>query len=245
MRPSSAFLRAIFAAALGLATLGTGSARAQVYEKVFIFADVRPTNDDNFLGNGRAPISLVQGRDGDFYGTAERGGINLKGVVFKMTPEGIFTTLVNFTGNGSANRGEDPAGGLVQGGDGDFYGTTRSGGASGRGTVFRMTPAGQLTTLVEFTGNGTNNKGSEPVARLVQATDGNFYGTTIYGGTNDLGTVFRMTPAGVLTTLVNFTDNGAINKGALPDAGLVQGSDGALYGTTEQGARMDWARSLG
>src|SRR5262249_31675075 len=92
------------------------------------------------------------------------------------------------------NRGSSPEAGLVEGSDGDFYGTTSGGGASLCGTVFKMTPAGMLTTLVEFTGNGASNKGSRPSAGLVLGSDGNFYGTTLQGGAGDLGTTFRMTP---------------------------------------------------
>jgi uncharacterized repeat protein (TIGR03803 family) len=84
--------------------------------------------------------------------------------------------------------------GLVQGTDGDFYGTTSGGGAALWGTVFKMTPKGRLTTLHKF--NGT--QGSDPQAALIQATDGNFYGTTV-GQKSDLGTVFR-----VSTGLVSF-----------------------------------------
>jgi uncharacterized repeat protein (TIGR03803 family) len=77
-----------------------------------------------------------------------------------------------------------------------------------------MTPAGVLTTLVEFDGNGPGAKGKQPEAGLAQGSDGNFYGTTFGGGATDQGTVFKMTPAGVLTTLAEFTGNGATNRGA-------------------------------
>jgi uncharacterized repeat protein (TIGR03803 family) len=194
-----------------------------------------------FTGNGAVNMGgnpyagLVQGSDGNFYGVTAFGGDNGRGTVFKMTPGGALTTLVNFTGNGASNKGNDPDAALVQGSDGNFYGTTYFGGANDAGTVFKMTPAGALTTLVEFTGNGGSNKGSNPIASLVQGGDGNFYGTTSHGGANDLGTVFQMTPAGVLTTLVEFTGNGASNKGSNPIASLVQGSDGNFYGPTEYG----------
>ncbi|MES2657127.1 MAG: choice-of-anchor tandem repeat GloVer-containing protein [Verrucomicrobiota bacterium] len=122
---------------------------------------------------------------------------------------------------------EKPKAKLVQGTDGAFYGTTYGGGSSGYGTVFKMTAAGALTTLVNF--NSTN--GSSPEAGLVQGTDGNFYGTSRLGGSSGYGTVFKMTAAGALTTLVNF--NG--NNGSSPRAVLIEGSVGTFYGTTVDG----------
>jgi uncharacterized repeat protein (TIGR03803 family) len=162
--------------------------------------------------NGYNPSAgLVQGSDGNFYGTTAYGGNTSVnggsgsgcgfGTVFKMTSTGALTRLVVFNG---AN-GSYIVGGLVQGSDGNFYGTTAGGGTGGSatgggGTVFRMTPSGALTTLVSF--NGAD--GNSPQAPLVQGSDGNFYGTSEYGGANGRGTVFRVTPAGVLTTLVSF-----------------------------------------
>ncbi|MGA3008478.1 MAG: choice-of-anchor tandem repeat GloVer-containing protein, partial [Opitutaceae bacterium] len=172
---------------------------------------------------GYAPYAgLVQGSDGNFYGTTQQGGSSDDGAVFVMTPAGVVTTLVSFTG---AN-GAQPMAALVQGSDGNFYGTTE-GGQINDGTVFKMTPAGALTTLVKFIGaNGAN-----PYPALFQGTDGNFYGTTLYGGSKGDGTVFKVTPAGALTVLVSF--NGT--NGACPYAELVQGSDGNFYGTTSSG----------
>jgi uncharacterized repeat protein (TIGR03803 family) len=141
-----------------------------------------------------------------FYGTSEYGGNTTLnsgagfGAVFRMTSAGALTTLASFNG---AN-GSYCASGLVQGSDGDFYGTTAGGGASGSpmggGTVFKITPTGVLTTLVSF--NGAN--GNSPQAPLVQGSDSNFYGTTEYGGAGGCGTVFQISPAGALTTLVSF-----------------------------------------
>jgi uncharacterized repeat protein (TIGR03803 family) len=180
----------------------------------------------NFTGaNGRAPrAGLVQGKDGNFYGTTSGGGGGGDyGTVFKMTPSGTLTTLVDFTGT----DGGYPSGGLVQGRDGNFYGTTGGGGSVGYGTVFKMTASGKLTTLVNFTGDN----GYFPQAGLVLGSDGDFYGTTSKGGSGGYGTVFKMTANGTLTTLVNFTET----NGSFPRAGLVQGSDGDFYGTTSSG----------
>jgi uncharacterized repeat protein (TIGR03803 family) len=173
---------------------------------------------------------LVQGSDGNFYGTTAGGGADNFGTVFKMNPGGTVSTLVSFTGgDGSAPFAE-----LVQGSDGNFYGTTAAGSASGGGTVFKMTPAGTLTTLVSFTGVN----GLYPGAALVQGTNGMLYGTAYDGGTTALnggagfGTVFRMSTAGAFTTLAQF--NG-VADGFYPLSGLVQGSDGNFYGTTAAG----------
>ena len=171
--------------------------------------------------------ALVQGSDGNFYGTSEYGGANGFGTVFQVTPVGVLTTLVSFGGT----NGSYPYAGLVQGSDGNFYGTTSGGGANNVGTVFQMTPAGLLTTLVSF--NGTN--GTYPYAALLQGSDGNFYGTTAAGGTSGIGTVFQMTPAGALTRLVSFSGT----NGSSPFAALVQGRDGNFYGTTAAGGNLN------
>ena len=168
-------------------------------------------------------VNLVQDGDGNFYGTASKGGLNGYGTLFKLAPSGAFTILVHF----AYNNGSYPTGALVRGSDGNFYGTTQKGGSMGGGTVFKMTPTGTLTTLIHFTGAN----GSFPRSDLLQGSDGNFYGTTSEGGSSYYGTVFKITPSGMLTTLVNFA--GA--NGSNPRAGLVRGSDGHLYGTTPDG----------
>jgi uncharacterized repeat protein (TIGR03803 family) len=167
--------------------------------------------------------TLVQANDGNFYGTTQNGGNTACtlgcGTIFKITPNGKLTTF-SFDGtNGSA-----PFAGLVQGANGDFYGVS-SGGTGGLGTVFKFTPNGGVTTLFNF--NGTDGNG--PTGTLIRATDGNFYGTTEGGGYFDAGTVFKITPTGTLTTLHIFTDGA---DGSIPVAGLIQATDGDLYGMT-------------
>jgi uncharacterized repeat protein (TIGR03803 family) len=179
--------------------------------------------------DGATPeANLIQGANGNFYGTTFLGGTNAVGTIFQITSNGVFTTLHSFMGA----DGSYPLAGLIQGSNGNFYGTTSAGGANGTGTVFQVTSAGTLTTLYNFTGGAD---GATPKAGLVQGTDGNFYGTTFLGGTNNDGTVFLITPAGALTTLYQF--NFRVD-GRNPKAALVQGLDGSFYGTTEtNGAR--------
>lgn len=169
----------------------------------------------------RAP--LVQGTDGDFYGTTVAGGTNAFGTVYKITPAGHLTTLWSFDGN----DGDAPYAPLVQGTDGNFYGTTELGGTSNdSGTVYKITPAGNLTVLHNIGGSD----GQEPVAGLVQATDGNFYGVAGGGGTKDEGTIFRISPKSpyAYTVLYNFDGT----TGAGPEVGLLQHTNGILYSDT-------------
>ncbi len=188
------------------------------------------------LTDGADPIGgLVEGSDGNFYGTTSQGGTHpAAGTVFVISAGGSFRVLHNFDGTDGAG----PYAGLVQGTDGNFYGTTISNGPNGYGTVFKITPAGVLTTLYGF----SSGDGASPFGALVLATDGNFYGTTYGGGHNGncdgldaCGTVFKITPAGVLTTLYNFCSQTNCTDGSRPYAGLVQASDGNFYGTTWQG----------
>lgn len=175
--------------------------------------------------NGSKPeTALIQGSDGNFYGTTTYGGASNDGTIFKVTRAGVLTSLVSFAGT----NGSNPQASLIQATDGNFYGTTSQGGATGNGTIFKMTPKGVLTTLISFSGAN----GSIPMAALLQASDGNFYGTTSRGGGSSLnGTVFKLTPAGVLTTLANFDGM----NGVAPHAPLIQAKDGNLYGTTSSG----------
>ena len=194
-----------------------------------------------FTGNGAFnkganPYSaLVQTADGVLYGTTAKGGATDGGTVFSVTTDGTLKTLVQFTNNGAINRGSAPYGALTAGAKGRLYGTTARGGGGDFGTVFTMTTGGKLTTLLEFTGTVPGLPGAQPEAKLMLAADGNFYGSTLAGGAANAGTLFRLTPAGRLTTLVNFSGDGATHKGSAPAAALVAGQDGALYGSTFRG----------
>jgi uncharacterized repeat protein (TIGR03803 family) len=183
-----------------------------------------------FVDGAHPQAGLVQATNGNFYGTTTDGGAYSYGTVFKMTPQGELTTLYSFCAPTSCADGANPQGALIQATDGNLYGAT-SGPGYGGGTLFKITPAGTLTTLYSF-GNGAS---CTPVGALVQATDGNFYGTTLntcgyYGGT-----VFKITPTGKLTTLHIFDYIHDFPNGAYPLSGLVQGRDGNFYGTTSDG----------
>jgi len=189
--------------------------------------------------NPEFPMSLVQGTDGNFYGTTELGGaIGSYGSVFKLAPS--LTTLYSFCAQSECTDGEYPLGGLVQATDGNFYGTTQQGGANGNyGTVFQITTGGTLTTLYSFCAQTDCTDGSYPFAGLVQGTDGNFYGTTQQGGANGAGTVFKVSSTGALTTLYSFCAQTDCTDGDAPYAGLAQGGDGNFYGTTQGGGAND------
>lgn len=186
------------------------------------------------------PLNLVQASDGNFYGITQSGGDYGNGTFFKMTPSGAVTTLYSFCNQSGPNcpNGLYPEA-LVQGGDGNFYGVTRLGGANQSGSVFKVTPAGALTTLYSFCSQGGANctDGAWP-QDLAQGSDGNFYGTTAGNGVTGYGsgTIFKVTPGGTLTTLYTFCSQGGSTcpDGANPLV-LVQGSDGDFYGTTASG----------
>jgi uncharacterized repeat protein (TIGR03803 family) len=188
--------------------------------------------------DGAIAQSLIQGSDGNFYGLTNLGGASNNGIVFKVTAAGVETVLHAFAG-GTAD-GAQPAVALIQGSDGNFYGTTPFGGASGYGTVFRITTAGVETVLHSFTGA---TDGATPYTGVIQASDGNFYGTTSAGGdtscTGGCGTVYRVTSAGVTSELYGFTA-GAFGGGtqAPSPSSLLQASSGNFYGTTFDGGEF-------
>jgi uncharacterized repeat protein (TIGR03803 family) len=195
----------------------------------------------NFNGtNGAGPgyMSLVQGFDGNLYGTTPGGGTNGSGTFFKVTSSGQLTSLYSFCAQASCADGGGPSAALVQDIEGNFHGTTTGGGAnSNNGTVFKITPQGALTTLYSFCSQANCTDGAKPDAPLVQADDGNLYGTTTSGGTNGWGSIFKVTPQGGVTTLYSFCSQANCTDGASPPlgAGLIQGFDGYLYGVTGGG----------
>ena len=209
-----------------------------------------------FTGNGATnkgswPNGLILASDGYIYGTTERGGANNYGTVFKMAPAGALMTLVEFAGNAPANSSGFPTAPLVEGRDGNFYGTTSGGGVDptgannlDNGSIFKLSPAGVLNTLVRFSGNGATNKGATPYAGLVQGPNQEFYGTTFAGGSRmgvpipgfkGFGTIYKISPVGQLITLYDFSAHIAKGQGGSPWGGLIIGKDGNFYGTAWSG----------
>jgi uncharacterized repeat protein (TIGR03803 family) len=197
-------------------------------------------SETNCADGGLPPdAGLVLGTDGNFYGITALGGANGAGTVFKITPSGTLTTLYNWCSQPNCADGfygffPNPNM-LVQATDGNFYGTNEFGGNSTfSGTFFKLTPTGSLTTLYSFCSQPNCTDGQYAFG-LIQATDGNFYGTTYGGGANGWGTAYKITPSGTLTTLYNFCSQGTpylCSDGAIPYAALIQGADGNFYGST-------------
>ena len=188
--------------------------------------------------DGAQPIyALVQGSDGNLYGTTSIGGndgVNDGyGTIFKITQGGTLTTLYNLPGFTQTSSA------LVEGADGNFYGTTATGGSGtygAGGIFFTVTPSGSVTTLYNFCTLDHCADGYQPT-NLYLATDGNFYGITWFGGANSQGTIFQFTPSGALTTLHNF--DGTDGSGPGGGGTLMQDTNGTLYGTMLEGG-ISW-----
>jgi len=146
----------------------------------------------NGTPDGSTPgAALIIGQDGNLYGATEFGGTNNFGTIFKITPTGDETVLFSFEHNVDGTSHRQGPNGVLEGSDGNFYGTTAAGGEHGGGTIFKVTPAGTETLLYSFYANA--NDGAYPEAPLLLGSDGNFYGTTYLGGSDDKGVVFKLT----------------------------------------------------
>ncbi len=207
--------------AMLLATTPTAS--AQTFHAIHAF---------NGTDGANPYTSLVQGRDGYLYGTTIDGGVNGAGNVFRMTPGGKVTSLYDFCSQPNCVDGQYPVTNLIQGANGNFYGTTQSGGTYTYGTVFEITASGALTVLHSFNGN---DDGANPYGSLMLASNGDFYGSNAVGGAYGAGTLFTITPSGAVTTLYNFCSKLQCSDGQFPAGHLLQGSDGNLYGVTHAG----------
>jgi len=226
---------------------GTTAAGGGYYDNgtVFKIAPCGTLTTLHYFGNGTngyLPSGLMLAATGNFYGTTYLGGAGPYGnggTVFEITPQGKYTTTYRFCSQPNCDDGSGPLGGLIQAPNGSFYGTTYD--FKGYGTIFELTNNGTLTNLYTFCTQRNCTDGSQPAAGVVRATDGNFYGTTVLGGTTrcfnneTCGTIFELTPDGTLTTLHNFCSETACGDGAWPYAGLVQGTDGNFYGETYYG----------
>lgn len=202
--------------------------RAQTYSDLY-----------NFGTNANDPINpqvsgvIGQGRDGELYSTTPFGGSNGQGAAFKISPTGTLSRIFDFTL--TASGGTNPFGGMTLGTDGNFYGTTKTGGPFSYGTLFKLSSSGVLTTQYDF---GTCvypcNEGTYPISPPIEGSDGNYYGTvpnTITG--YNFGVVYKLTSAGKYSTLYAFDGTLGYN----PEAPLMQATDGNLYGTTALGGK--------
>ncbi len=188
--------------------------------------------------NGEYPDygSMIQATNGDYYGTTYAGGKYNGGTVFKVTPAGKLSDIYSFCAAANCADGVNPWSSLVLGSDGNFYGTTNLGGAYYAGTIFKMTLGGKLTTLYSFCPAGGNCSDGEYPVGLVQAGDGNLYGTTSNGGgVYNGGTIFEISTAGKFKKLYTFCSRNNCNDGSYPLSGPMQASNGNLYGTTASG----------
>jgi len=212
-----------------LITVTVAQAHAQGFLTLVNFNGANGSNPD--------PKALVKGPDGNLYGTTQNGGANSAGTIFRITPAGALTTLYEFCSQPGCADGSGPVAGLTLGSDGNFYGVASGGGASGVGAVYRITPQGSFTTLASFNAS----TGDFPFSSLTQARDGNFYGATSNGGNLaacsgfGCGSIFRVTPDGVLTNVHNFCSQANCTDGAVAFDGLMLASNGNLYGGTWQG----------
>jgi uncharacterized repeat protein (TIGR03803 family) len=201
--------------------------------------------DDSVINDGSSPNGLVRGTDGNFYGTTFFGGGNGLGAVFEITPQGQVTILHSFGDGSVPNDGTGPSDSMIQGSDGNFYGTTPNGGSGGAGVVFKISSQGQYTILHNFGDGSVPNDGHLSSGRIIQGSDGNFYGETQQGGTAGFGTVYKMTPQGVVTILHSFSDGTVNMDGAQPSGSLTQGPDSNFYGSTSDGGASSGASGFG
>lgn len=235
--PQSLLIQGIDGNFYGMASFGGPSGDGTVFEltakgSINILHSFTGSSSPS-SGDGAIPLGgLIEGADGNFYGVTDDGGMSGRGTAFKMSSTGQITILHSFADGSVVNDGTFPQGTLIQATDGNFYGATGAGGSADKGTIFMMTPSGQVTILHSFLDGSVPNDGTGPIGSLIQAPDGNFYGVTVQGGVANQGTVFTMSPSGQEEVLHSFQDGTVANDGANPQGGLDMGPDGNFYGTT-------------
>ncbi len=237
INPKSTLMMGIDGALYGTTTTGgagTNGGGGTVFKATLVgkITILHSFDNEGYSAEGTLPLDIIQGTDANFYGTTSRGGLGGSGTVFKMNSEGTVTVLHQFQIQSPVYDGASPTGRLVEGTDGEFYGTTASG-TGANGTIFKITPSGRITILYFFNTPSWSD-GVSPIGGLVQDGNGHFWGTTYRGGANQgggLGTIFQITEEGVLTTLHLFAGSDP-NDGQYPEAALVLTPQGNLIGTT-------------
>jgi uncharacterized repeat protein (TIGR03803 family) len=234
MKTAIRFAASLILAAFSAITLTTARASDPlVPELVGAFTAGIPTFDSGAVSTG----------DGNFYGVTESGGSVGYGTLFHVPNSGPVEVLANFGDLASETRGQSPLGPLIFDGPTKLYGVTQSGGRFGQGTVFRVTlnaaPGMEVETLVDFTGEEGAAPGRSPGTALVRGADGNFYGTTRFGGPKFFGNVFRVSPQGRFEVLATFTGKTGSTPGSQPSTPLIQLSDGSFIGATTRGGPSD------
>lgn len=174
--------------------------------------------------------SVMRDSAGNLYGYDTIASGN--GSLFKLTPSGAYSTLYTFCSLTDCADGSSPVGSPIMKADGNLYGATANGGSLGYGTVFEVTPEGEETVLYSFMGG---SDGANPFAKVTQDASGNLYGTTYNGGTSTLGTVFKLTPAGIESVLYSFCLLGSCSDGMEPEGTVILDAAGNLYGVTSEG----------
>jgi uncharacterized repeat protein (TIGR03803 family) len=199
---------------------------------LYSFCPTTPCND------GKYPIGLMQASNGNFYGVAGNYGVGNNGTIFEISRSGAFKVLYSFCSQANCADGSKPYSGLMQASNGNFYGTTTSGGVydGGQGgIVYEISPGGQFRTIHSFCAESLCADGETPSAGLVEDAEGNLYGTAFYGGANGYGAVFKITAAHKYLLLHSFDNAG----GANPTSDLIVANDGNLYGMTSESSTFE------
>ena len=187
----------------------SGSNTIQQYAILHNFRD-GTTKNDGSVSKG----TLVQGTDGNFYGTTYYGGtVNNYGTIFKVTPLGTETLVHGFDDGTVQNDGKYPLAGLITASDGNLYGTTSNGGDSNNGAIFKLTPQGKTSTFYSFY---VDHIGTAPATALVQGSDGAFYGTDPSNAPWLYGAIFKLTQQAAASRLHYFGDGTVVNDGSRP-----------------------------